>query len=148
MTEKALLHLIELYLNGETTLAQERELREALLDSESDDPRVEECLAVMAFAAADGRRRAAEAVRPRRRTIWPSIAVAASLAILLSVGLWINRPSQQTDCSSIIACVETNDPMVAMALMDAQLEEIGMASDLFSESIEQDIASLSEAINV
>ncbi len=34
-----------------------------------------------------------------------------------------------------------------MALMDAQLEEIGMASDLFSESIEQDIASLSEAIN-
>ncbi len=146
MTEKALLHLIELYLNGETTLAQERELREALLDSESDDPRVEECLAVMAFAAADGRR-AAEAVRPRRRTIWPSIAVAASLAILLSVGLWINRPSQRTDCSSIIACVETNDPMVAMALMDAQLEEIGMASDLFSESIEQDIASLSEAIN-
>lgn len=147
MTENALLHLIELYLNGETSLAQERELREALIDCGSDDPRVEECLAVMAFAAADGQHRAAQALRPRRTSVWPSIAAAASLAILLSVGLWVNRPSQQSDCSSIIACVETDDPMVAMALMDAQLEEIGMASDLFSESIEQDIASLSEAIN-
>lgn len=38
MTEKNLLKLIDLYFEGETSVDQERELREALLDSESSDP--------------------------------------------------------------------------------------------------------------
>ena len=54
MTEKNLLKLIDLYFEGETSVDQECELREALLDSESSDPRVEEALAVMTFAAEDG----------------------------------------------------------------------------------------------
>ena len=66
MTEKNLLKLIDLYFEGETSVDQERELREALLDSESSDPRVVEALAVMTFAAEDGRRRAAPAI-PRRQ---------------------------------------------------------------------------------
>ena len=147
MTEKNLLKLIDLYFEGETSVDQERELREALLDSESSDPRVEEALAVMTFAAEDGRRRAARAVAPRRRksrAAWPSLA-AAAVALLLTVGVWTRHSTPAAPCTAVIACVETSDTDIALALMQSQLGDIAVASDNVSASIASDFASLGEA---
>ena len=148
MTEKNLLKLIDLYFEGETSVDQERELREALLDSESSDPRVEEALAVMTFAAEDGRRRAARAVAPRRRksrAAWPSLAAAAAVPLLLTVGVWTRHSTPAAPCTAVIACVETSDTDIALALMQSQLGDIAVASDNVSASIASDFASLGEA---
>jgi len=151
MTEKDLLQLIDLYFDGATTLAQERELREALLKSKSNNPRVDEALAVMTFAAEDGQRRATDAVAPRhgRRASWLSLAAAAAVAVLLAVGVWVGRNPVYDDggCSTVIACVPSDDPAVALALMNAQLGDISEASDNVNEAIASDFASLSEAFN-
>ena len=129
MTEKNLLKLIDLYFEGETSVDQECELREALLDSESSDPRVEEALAVMTFAAEDGRRRAARAVAPRRR----------------KSRVWTRHSTPAAPCTAVIACVETSDTDIALALMQSQLGDIAVASDNVSASIASDFASLGEA---
>lgn len=144
MTEKELLHLIDLYFEGETTLEQERRLRRALPMSDSANPRVEEALAVMSLAAVDGIERSRRAVRPRRRPVWQPVAAAAVVAALLTVGVWFGH-APRSGYSSVIACVESTDPGVVMALMDAQLSDMGEASEVLADDIRADFALIGDA---
>ncbi len=148
MTEKELLHLADLYLEGRTTLEQERQLRRAIPESRSADSRVEEALAVMSFASVAGRRLADGAVASHRSSLSRRpLLVAASVALLLSVGAWLGRcPADAPECSAVIACVESTDPGVALALMESQLGDISEASDGIGDNIREDFAMIGDAM--
>lgn len=64
---------------------------------------------------------------------------------LLTVGVWTRHSTPAAPCTAVIACVETSDTDIALALMQSQLGDIAVASDNVSASIASDFASLGEA---
>ena len=89
---EALLRLIERYFEAETSLEEERYLRQLLVETDCDDPAVEAARAVMGVFAVD--RKIADyksqktVLKPQRKlrgVRWAVISAVASVAIIVAV---------------------------------------------------------------
>ncbi len=111
MNKKYWNSLVDRYFEGETTEAEESELKAFLASGESEDPCFDEAKAVMGLFVA-GRRRAAKVRRRRKAAVWMS--AAAVTAIFVSVGVLMERQTcvmwengvEITDRQEIIASAE------------------------------------------
>lgn len=133
MTKTDIHKLIERYFDGETTLDEERWLRQHLPSMSGDDGEIDGCLAVMGYAAAPVR--SAREKRFRRHISGWTLA-AASLALLVTAGGIYSYFADRDSASTFIAYsggVQI-DRAQAMQLIASQMEDFSEASrDLRSE---------------
>ena len=133
MEETDILPLIERYLEGQTTLDEERRLRDALLHTDSDHPSVTEAKALMAYmdmASHFPRRQSSGGGVTKFRITSRIWQMAASVAILTAIGIGVIRfGGSDSHCYTMIACVEDSSSKKAFDLIGSQLQAVGEASD-------------------
>lgn len=98
-----LLELVDRYFEGETSLAEEKQLRRMLAETDSDTAEIEEARAVMGIFATS-RRQPASADTPaagprRRRRTFPlaAISAAASVVVIIVAVLSLLHPASMSE---------------------------------------------------
>lgn len=113
--------LMQRYWEAETTPEEERDL--ALYVARVDDPDFEEIRGVLGYLSV-GRERKAR--RQRTVRIWSWTAAAASIVLVVSLGLslMMNQPRHIDDlCISYAYGVQTNDSEAIMASVESSLAD-------------------------
>lgn len=138
--------LIEKYFEGETTLAEERWLRENLPRMRGESPEIDEALAVMVYAAAPGKDRSSG----KRQKSYRWIAAAASLALILTAGGIYTHHLHSPQKSTFMAYSGgvKIDREEAMQLIAAQMEEMSEASQDIKTEVEDDLADFRNILDL
>lgn len=136
--------LIERYFEGETSLQEEQMLRQQLAECPWESEIIDEARFTMGYFAAHQRQ---QQQRPAAVNRYRVMAIAASVALLLTVGTGLLWHSQQPKdvCIAYVNGQEIHNDEAVMALIENDLNNInnasqGMASQLMSlgEAIELD----------
>ena len=142
-SQEELEQLILRYFDGETSLDEERLLQDRLADCPWSSETIDEAKFTMGYFVAHqqhSRQRATVAHR------WRIAAIAATAALLLSVGLGVLWQSQQPkgECIAYVNGKVVHNEKEVLNLMQDDLNEIGHAS----QSITEQLSSLGEAIEI
>ena len=137
--DKDRLHiLIERYFDGDTTLGEERGLRE-------------EALAVMGYARMDvtPAANAESGVSPVRwrRMLLRGGAAAAVAAVLAVTAVLPRFAGDGGECIAYVDGSRIVDEHAVMGIIDAQLGEMGEAADDVSRQMESDFSEIREAMD-
>ncbi len=136
--------LIERYFNAETTLEEERRLRQLLADTPPGDQLADEAKAVMGFSLCAPRRKKARLV-PHRARMW--LSAAAAIAVIFTIGLFMTSRHDSTP-DMIYACInghEVTDNNRVMRMMQAELSDMAEASEYVSDCIDEEWNAMREA---
>ena len=138
--------LVEMYFNGDTTLEQERRLRELLADSSLTGADLDEARAVMGFMVTDARITAGRS-RGHRRRWWPAVSVAASLAVIvwLAAALIIEKP--QPVMLAYVGGKEIRDASQVMDIAEAELNMLGAAMDETDSRVIDELGEISQMLD-
>lgn len=138
--------LIDRYFDGDTSLEEERWLRENLPSLIGEDQAIDEAVAVMDFASAPA------AGRPdagfRRRRFRPIAAAAASLAVLIAAAgicLFVTGRDSKDSYMAYSGGVKL-DREETMDLIAAQMEELSEASRSVRADVEDNLADFRQLI--
>ncbi len=140
--------LIEKYFDGETTLKEEKWLKDNLPKMMGEDPETDEVLAVMGYAVAPVKMNISEG-RVKSTFRWIATA-AASLALLIGAGGIYTYIVSQRDTQSHFMAYSGGvrlDRQEAMQLIKAQMEEISEASRDMKLEVEDDLADFRAAFD-
>lgn len=138
--------LIERYFEGETTLAEERRLRENLPKMQGESLEIDEALAVMGYAASPDK----DSVRRKRPALYRWIAAAASFALIMAAGgIYTHylKDSQKSTFMAYSGGVKI-DREEAMQLIAAQMEEMSDASQDIKTVVEDDLADFRNILDL
>lgn len=142
-TQTELEQLIERYFEGETSLQEEQVLRQSLANCQWQSETIDEARFTMGyFTAHKHERRRTGRVGATLRYA----AIAASVAVLLTVGvglLWQSRQAEDM-CVAYVNGKAIHNQKEVITLMHGDLNEIGNAT----ESLEEQLSSLGEAIEI
>lgn len=126
--------LVEKYFEAETTIAEERELK-AYFSSENVAPPLEQYKPIFGYAAQAKQEQFTATIplktKKRTRVVW--LSVAASVAVLLGVGLFTFNHYNQSEFQDLGT---VDDPEVAF-------RETQKALNLISESVNKGIEGMS-----
>lgn len=149
MKDSELIILIDRYFEGTASLDEERILKEALRECESDNPRVREVKAVMAYiamCASSGSPVKSRSLPPSDRRSGESrrvktiiLGIAASVAVLLGLSAYFTILPDDSRCYTMIACVEDPSRDKAFDLISSQLEAVGEASGDVEEDVKESL---------
>ncbi|MDE6323161.1 MAG: hypothetical protein K2L46_03680 [Paramuribaculum sp.] len=148
-TQTRLKQLSGLYFEGLTTLEEEAELRQLVADQDLSGTEADAVRAVMSFAACSEMRRPRAAAKKSHviLRLTTRVAVAASVAVVAL--FWqpqrSDRPSFD-DCYAYVDGHLVDNPDKVMALVSAELEALGEASETIEEDIENDLSLFSSAM--
>ncbi len=163
MKEKYIYKTIDLYFDAQLSLAEEEELYKMLLSYKRKDPKVDEALAVMLMtrypymlammSPSAGQRR-----MESRLSYWQSSRllwnIAASVVIMIAIcgsALWFSsHNSTRNEIDRMIAYVggvKVSDQSEIMKIVDDQLNDIGISSELFVKTVAEDIDDIRDAFN-
>lgn len=140
MEKEEIILLIENYFDGESTLSEEKWLRECLPSMQGGCPEIDEALAVMGYSAASSAAHVSHR-KERRVPAWV-VRTAASLALLLTaggVGLWLDSRGSQSGFLAYAGGVEL-DRGEAMQIIADQMKEMSEASRSVQMEMEEDLA--------
>lgn len=134
---------IDRYFEAQLSQEEERELLKTIIPLEGTDPQIDEALAVMLAS----RFHAKAKVRKNRNSRFMT-GIAASVAVVLALGILIHQYARQKDSSmfAYVGGVKTENPHEIMKIIDTQLNDIGESSDLFSRTISTDLDDIREAL--
>lgn len=137
--------LIERYFEGETTLAEERRLRENLPGMMGKSPEIDEALAVMGYAAVPDKNR----TKRKRHKSYRWIAAASLALILTAGGIYTHQvhSSQKSTFMAYSGGVKI-DREEAMQLIAAQMEEMSDASQDIKTEVEDDLADFRNILDL
>lgn len=141
MNKRKIHILIDKYFDGETTLKEEKWLKENLPKMMGEDPEIDEFLAVAGYAVAPVRAGVSER-RVKRSFHWVATA-AASLALLIAAGGIYTYIASQRDSQSHFMAYSGGvqlDRQEAMQLIKFQMEEMSEASRDVQLLVEDDLA--------
>ena len=129
--------LVEMYFNGDTTLEQERRLRELLADSSLTGADLDEARAVITAGRS----------RSHRRRWWPAVSVAASLAVIvwLAAALIIEKP--QPVMLAYVGGKEIRDASQVMDIAEAELNMLGAAMDETDSRVIDELGEISQMLD-
>lgn len=136
--------LIERYFNAETTLEEERRLRQLLADTPPGDQLADEAKAVMGFSLCAPRRKKARLI-PQGIRAW--LSAAATIAIVFTIGLFMPDSHDSTP-DMIYASInghEVTDNNRVMQMMQAELSDMAEASEYVSDCIDEEWNAMREA---
>ncbi|MCM1520788.1 MAG: hypothetical protein NC098_08390 [Lachnoclostridium sp.] len=143
MNKSYLHNLINQYFDGNTTLVQEQELRNALSTiPDGYSPEADEAKAVMGIISIASRRRTS-----RRRS--PMLRIAAAVAAVIAAGSLVYLHFNSTGCTSYLASNTTpsTSEEVALSIMHSQLNELNKASEDVTETITEEWKGFSDVYN-
>lgn len=144
MNKDELYNIIDRYFEASLTWEEEHELLNTLLPLEGSDPEIDEALAVM-LASRIPMPRVASARKPRRLMI----GIAASIAVLLAIGIPLIRQARSSPDSGMIAYVagvKVENPDEIMKIIDTQLNDIGESSELFAQTLGNELDDIRDAL--
>ena len=145
-TKAQLEQLIDRYFEGDTSLQEEQMLKACLADCPWQSETIDEARFTLGYFTAhkqQQQRRPQAATRANRFRI---AAIAASVAVLLTVGigtLWNSRQSEG-ECIAYVNGKTIHDEKEVLNLMQNDLNDIGNAS----QSLADQLSSLGEAIEI
>ena len=133
--------LIARYFDGETTLQEEQMLRDCLADCPWQGDTIDEARFTLGYFTAH-KQQSRPAVKSSNR--FRRAAIAASIAVLLTVGIGALWHSRQSDgeCIAYINGKTIHNEKEVLSLMQNDLNEIGNAT----QSLADQLSSLGEAI--
>lgn len=136
--------LINRYFDGETTVQEEQVLRDALADCPWSSELIDEARFTMGYFAAH--RQQQQHHTGKRANRFRMVAAAASVALLLSVGIGILWHQQKSDdmCIAYVDGKVINNDDAVMALIANDLNSMDDAS----QSMEAQLASIGEALEL
>lgn len=153
--------LIDKYFDGETTVAEERLLREMLADPSYDNDAADETRATMAAIDAMASKaqhspntqkqslRESKLLPTLRRpsaAFWSHLARAAAVAAVIIVGaIAIFKPAP--DCVAYAYGHRVDSPELALQFMMSDLEAVGAAQDAVQSQIAADFSAIANALD-
>ena len=146
ITQPQLEALIELYFEGETSLAEERTLLHALAHCTYQSQTISEAQFALGYQVARSRH---ATVPGRSRSWWAPVAVAASLALLLAVGVRVlGTRTAGDECTAWVGGLQVIDERQVMALVQGDLQNMGAYSPDAAALMTTQLATLGEAIEL
>lgn len=166
MNDNMTLHqLIQLYFDGETTLAQERQLRTMLSLSDDRSAEAEEARALLSFFSASRSIEPAQQLpamshspkpiaRKRLKAFRNLVAAAVAIAVLLG-GAMLWFPSASLSAGADSGCLayarvqgeSTHDPSRIDDLIFSQLSEMSDAAGDVRQSVDEELVNMSILLN-
>ncbi len=160
MKEENIHKLIDLYFEAQLSHSEEDELFGMLLAFKGDDEKVKEALAVMLMArnpsmlATQRKRSAQNPPLERRMSRFRIIkrGVAAAMVILLCTTALVyhfhhNAGAEIEGMMAYVGGVKVDDHSEIMKIVDDQLNDINSSSELFSQTISDDLDDIRNAFN-
>lgn len=146
MNTKHIHTLIERYFEGETTISEERWLRENLPNMMGESKEINEALAVMGYAAIPDKDRHKRRIPASLRRI----AAAASIALILTAGGIYTHHLNKSQESTFMAYsggvrIERDE---AMQLIAIQMEELSEASQGVRTDVEDDLSDFRNILDL
>lgn len=136
--------LIQRYFDGETSVQEERELRQCLADCPWTSEAIDEARFTMGYFVAHCQVNQHHVSKPKRHQF---LGIAASIAILLAVGVfafWQTRQANENMCIAYVDGHAIHDDGEVMTLIEDQLNDIDEAS----HGMAAQLSSLSDAIEL
>ena len=134
--------LIERYFDGETSVQEEQMLRAALADCPWSSETIDEARFTMGYFAAHSREGQRKAKKTNRRQL---IGIAASIAIILAVGVYAWHHQQPDDvCIAYVNGQVVQDNDKVMALVADDLSKMDNAANAMTDQL----SSLGEALEL
>lgn len=156
MKEKNIHKAIDLYFDAQLSMAEEEDLFQTLLVFKGHDRKVDEALAVMLMARMP-MESMPSGLRPKKTRLRMSLIYAAAgalIAIVCISALWRRTvdADRNTDRNTegmiaYVGGVKISDQSEIMRIVDDQLNDIGVSSELFARTIAEDLDDISDAFN-
>ncbi len=150
MKETDIHKAIDLYFDAQLSIKEEEELFHTLLSYRGKDPKADEALAVMLMTRKPNA--LSKSSKPRRANkarIWRAAAAVAVIAGACTMVLWHNEhlDSQSEGMMAYIKGVKISDQTEIMKIVDEQLNDISISSELFAHTVTSDLDDIRDAFN-
>ncbi len=150
MKETDIHKAIDLYFEAQLSRKEEDELFHILLAYKGKDQKVDEALAVMLMT----RKPSAISIpaMPRytsKARFWRGAAAIVLIAGASAIALWHNghSGSESDGMMAYIGGVKISDQTEIMKIVDDQLNDINMSSELFAQTIADDLEDIRDAFS-
>ena len=145
-----LLHsLIEKYFDATSSLDEERTLRQMLADPAYQSDEADEARAVMSISVVAPAPQIA--VRPRRKAIFHPLAAAASVAVLLALGItmitYSGSHDSDLDCMAYIGGKRIESRAAVMSIVSSDLDALGEVQQETADDIVGQLSEFSSLFN-
>ncbi|MDE7407197.1 MAG: hypothetical protein K2M76_02150, partial [Muribaculaceae bacterium] len=142
MNKEQLHTLIARYFDGDTTVAEERELRRELATTVLWSPLIDEARAVTGYFAAC---RTKSRHRKPRVAIWQRTVAAAIVAVIvmsMALGIVSHNISADDSCIAYVDGTTVTDGAIAYALVSEQLAMMGEAAEIVENDVIDDLRNV------
>ena len=152
MKEKNIHKEIDLYFDAQLSLVEEEELFRTLLSFKGKDQKVDEALAVMLMTRMPMESRPS-GLRPKktRSLMRPLYAAAAALIAVICISAILPRTdidsNGNAEMVAYVGGVKISDQSEIMKIVDDQLNDIGISSELFAQTVAEDLDDIRDAFN-
>ena len=145
MNKKELYNRIDRYFEASLTRHEEHDLFHELLKFEGEDEIFDEALAVMLASRIPAKASDAK-IRHFSRFVG---AAAAVVAVIIAAGVLISHQPSVRDAGMIayVRGVKVDDPHEIVNIIDNQLSDIGESSELFMQTVSEDLDDIRNAFN-
>lgn len=133
---------IDRYFNAQLSQEEERCLLRTLLKMEGQDPAVDEALAVMLASRMTNKAGKKQKDLPMVRIA----GIAASLAIIISVGALVFHHPQNTQTFAYVSGKKIYDHNEIKNIVSTQLQDIQESTGIFSQTLSTDLNDIREAL--
>ena len=152
MKEKNIHKIIDLYFEAQLSVAEEKELFQSLLAFKGHDRKVDEALAVMLMARMHTERMPSGMQPKKTRSRILLYGVAAALMAVLCISVLWRQNGLDCDNSiegmvAYVGGVKISDESEIMKIVDDQLNDIGISSELFAQTVAEDLDDIRNAFN-
>ncbi len=149
MKETDIQTAIDLYFDAQLSIKEEEELFHTLLSYKGKDPKADEALAVMLMTRKpNALSRSSKPRHANKGRIWRAAAVAV-IAGACTMAIWhnANSTSESEGMMAYIGGVKISDHTEIMKIVDDQLNDISVSSELFAQTVSSDLDDIRDAFN-
>lgn len=152
MKEKNIFKTIDLYFDAKLSVAEEERLFKSLLAFKGKDQKVDEALAVMLMtrmpmeSMPSGLRH-----KQARFRLRPLYVAAVALIAVVCISVLLHRtdidPDGNIEMVAYVGGEKISDHSEIMKIVDDQLNDIGISSELFAQTVAEDLDDIRDAFN-
>ncbi len=150
MKETDIHKAIDLYFDAQLSIKEEEELFQTLLLYKGGDPKADEALAVMLMTRKPiALSKSSKPRRANKPRIWRAAAAVAVIAGACTMALWHGGHSAgpTEGMMAYIGGVKISDQAEIMKIVDDQLNDISISSELFAQTVTSDLDDIRDAFN-
>ncbi len=150
MKETDIHKAIDIYFEAQLSIKEEEDLFHRLLSYKGKDPKADEALAVMLMTRMpNALSKSSKPKRANKARIWRAAAAVAVIAGACTMALWHNAHSagQSEGMMAYIGGVKISDQAEIMKIVDDQLNDISLSSELMAQTVSSDLDDIRDAFN-